>query len=44
VVKHKYAETPYGIYALKDFFQHGWNDTRNENISRQQIKSFIAGW
>ena len=43
VVKHKYAETPYGIYALKDFFSSTAGiDTRNENISRQQIKSFIC--
>ena len=43
VVKHKYAETPYGIYALKDFFSSTAGiDTRNENISRQQIKSVIC--
>ena len=43
VVKHKYVETPYGIYALKDFFSSTAGiDTRNENISRQQIKSFIC--
>ncbi|MDD5624177.1 MAG: RNA polymerase factor sigma-54 [Candidatus Cloacimonetes bacterium] len=43
VVKHKYAETPYGIFALKDFFSStAGTDTHNDNISRQQIKSFIC--
>ena len=31
------------LYALKDFFSSTAGiDTRNENISRQQIKSFIC--
>lgn len=40
VVKHKYAETPYGIFALKDFFSStAGRDDNYENISRQRVKS-----
>jgi RNA polymerase sigma-54 factor len=42
VVKHKYAETPYGIFALKDFFSStAGRDDNYESISRQQAKSCI---
>lgn len=42
VVKHKYAETPYGIYALKDFFTStAGRDDQYENVSRQRVKSNI---
>lgn len=42
VVKHKYAETPYGIYAFKDFFHStAGRDDNFENISRQKAKSYI---
>jgi RNA polymerase sigma-54 factor len=42
VVKHKYAETPFGIYALKDFFSStAGRDDNYESISRQRVKSHI---
>jgi RNA polymerase sigma-54 factor len=42
VVKHKFAETPYGIYALKDFFSStAGRDDNYESISRQRVKSYI---
>ncbi|HOH78078.1 MAG TPA: RNA polymerase factor sigma-54 [Candidatus Cloacimonadota bacterium] len=42
VVKHKYAETPYGIFALKDFFSStAGMDDNYETISRQHVKSHI---
>ncbi|HRX76277.1 MAG: RNA polymerase factor sigma-54 [Candidatus Cloacimonetes bacterium] len=42
VVKHKYAETPYGIFAFKDFFTStAGRDDNYENISRQKVKSCI---
>lgn len=42
VVKHKYAETPYGIFAFKDFFTStAGRDDNYENISRQQVKTCI---
>jgi RNA polymerase sigma-54 factor len=42
VVKHKFAETPYGIYGLKDFFSStAGKDDNYENISRQRVKSYI---
>lgn len=42
VVKHKYAETPYGIYAFKDFFTStAGRDDNYESISRQQVKGCI---
>lgn len=42
VVKHKYAETPYGIFAFKDFFTStAGRDDNYENISRQQVKGCI---
>ncbi len=42
VVKHKFAETPYGIYALKDFFSStAGMDDNYETISRQRVKSYI---
>lgn len=42
VVKHKFAETPYGIYALKDFFSStAGTDDNYESISRQKVKSQI---
>ncbi len=42
VVKHKYAETPYGIYSLKDFFTStAGTDDNFETISRQKVKSQI---
>lgn len=42
VVKHKYAETPYGIYAFKDFFTStaGFDDDY-QSISRQKVKSHL---
>ncbi len=43
VVKHKYAETPYGIYALKDFFTStAGRDDNYESISRQKVKTHIV--
>jgi len=42
VVKHKYAETPYGIFALKDFFTStAGRDDNFESISRQKAKGCI---
>jgi RNA polymerase sigma-54 factor len=42
VVKHKYAETPYGIYAFKDFFTSTAGlDDDYQTISRQRVKSKI---
>lgn len=42
VVKHKYAETPYGIFALKDFFTSTAGiDDDYQSISRQKVKSHI---
>ncbi len=42
VVKHKYAETPYGIFAFKDFFTStAGRDDNYESISRQKVKSCI---
>ena len=42
VVKNKYAETPYGIYAFKDFFTStaGFDDDY-QSISRQKVKSHL---
>ncbi len=43
VVKHKYAETPYGIYALKDFFSStAGRDDNYISISRQRVKSYLV--
>jgi RNA polymerase sigma-54 factor len=43
VVKHKYAETPYGIYGLKDFFTStAGTDDNYETVSRQRVKSLIT--
>lgn len=42
VVKHKYAETPYGMYGLKDFFTStAGTDDNYESVSRQRVKSNI---
>lgn len=42
VVKHKYAETPYGIFAFKDFFTSTAGlDDDYQSISRQRVKSEI---
>lgn len=42
VVKYKYAETPYGIFAFKDFFTStAGRDDNYESISRQKAKSCI---
>ncbi|PKN72690.1 MAG: RNA polymerase sigma-54 factor [Candidatus Cloacimonetes bacterium HGW-Cloacimonetes-3] len=42
VVKHKYAETPYGIFAFKDFFTStAGMDDDYQSISRQRVKSKI---
>lgn len=42
VVKHKYAETPYGIFCLKDFFTStAGKDDNYESVSRQRVKSSI---
>lgn len=42
VVKHKYAETPYGIYAFKDFFTStAGRDDNYDTISRQKVKGYI---
>lgn len=42
VVKHKYAETPYGIYAFKDFFTStaGFDDDY-QSVSRQKVKTHL---
>ncbi|MCB5247345.1 MAG: RNA polymerase factor sigma-54 [Candidatus Cloacimonetes bacterium] len=43
VVKHKFAETPYGIYPLKAFFSGTAGlDSNYEGISRQHVKSQIS--
>ncbi|HOR03343.1 MAG: RNA polymerase sigma-54 factor [Candidatus Cloacimonetes bacterium ADurb.Bin117] len=43
VVKHKFAETPSGIYALKDFFSSTAGiDNNFEGISRQHVKTQIS--
>ncbi|NLW19291.1 MAG: RNA polymerase factor sigma-54 [Candidatus Cloacimonetes bacterium] len=40
VVKHKYADTPYGMRGLKDFFSSTAGMDRNfEGISRQHVKT-----
>jgi RNA polymerase sigma-54 factor len=42
VVKHKYAETPFGIYALKDFFTStAGMDDDYQSISRQRVKTHL---
>lgn len=42
VVKHKYAETPYGIYAFKDFFTSTAGiDDDYQSISRQRVKTHL---
>jgi RNA polymerase sigma-54 factor len=42
VVKHKYAETPYGIFSLKDFFTStAGKDENYESVSRQRVKAAI---
>jgi len=42
VVKHKYAETPFGIYALKDFFTStAGMDDDYQSISRQKVKTHL---
>lgn len=42
VVKHKYAETPYGIFALKDFFTStAGMDDDYQSISRQRVKTHL---
>ncbi len=42
VVKHKYAETPYGIFAFKDFFTStAGRDDNFESFSRQKAQSCI---
>lgn len=42
VVKHKYAETPYGIFAFKDFFTSTAGiDDDYQSISRQKVKLHI---
>jgi RNA polymerase sigma-54 factor len=43
VVMNKYAQTPRGTIALKDFFPSKLrqNDTQGESVSSQQIKSLI---
>lgn len=42
VVKHKYAETPYGIFAFKDFFTSTAGiDDDYQSISRQKVKTHL---
>jgi len=42
VVKHKFADTAYGIYSLKDFFTStAGKDDNYESVSRQRVKSHI---
>ncbi|MCK9556487.1 MAG: RNA polymerase factor sigma-54 [Candidatus Cloacimonetes bacterium] len=42
VVKHKYAETPYGVFAFKDFFTStAGRDDNYESISRHKVKNCI---
>jgi len=43
VVMNKYAQTPIGLIALKDFFPSKLrqNDSQGESVSSQQIKSLI---
>ncbi len=43
VVRHKYAETPFGTFALRDFFSStAGMDDNLETISRQHVKSHIV--
>jgi len=42
VVKDKYAETPYGIFAFKDFFTSTAGiDDDYQSISRQKVKTYL---
>lgn len=42
VVQHKYVETPYGIFAFKDFFNStAGRDDNYEDISQQKAKAYI---
>jgi len=42
VVKHKYADTPFGIMCLKDFFCSAAGKDKNyESVSRQNVQSQI---
>lgn len=42
VVKHKYMETPYGVFAFKDFFTStAGRDDNFESISRHKVKNHI---
>lgn len=42
VVKDKYVDTPYGIYAFKDFFTStAGRDDNYESISRHKVKNLI---
>jgi len=41
VVMNKYVQTPYGIFALKDFFSRGLVSQKGEAISSQKIKLLI---
>lgn len=42
VVKHKYVETPYGVYAFRDFFTStAGRDDNFESISRHKVKNHI---
>ncbi len=43
VVKDKYVDTPFGIFALKKFFTStAGKDSNYESISRQRVKSVIS--
>lgn len=42
VVKHKYVETPYGVFAFRDFFTStAGRDDNYDTISRHKVKNHI---
>ncbi|MDD4819338.1 MAG: RNA polymerase factor sigma-54 [Flavobacteriales bacterium] len=38
VVSQKYADTPYGVMSLKEFFSEGSTTTQGEDISTREVK------
>ena len=44
IVMNKYAQTPIGIFALKDFFSTSLKNADGKNISSQSIKFKIKEW
>lgn len=44
VASQKYADTPYGVMRLKDFFSEGAVNREGEDISTKEIKQSLAGF